>query len=89
MKNDKTTWNSIGLLTGAVIAILALARGRLQTGLLLAALTLWAICMAAYLLSPRIRRHRRNRARRQQTKKRQAEGISPAAPIRSSSCCTM
>ncbi len=77
MKNDKTPWNSISLLTGAVIAILALARGRLQTGLLLAALALWAIWMAASLLSPRIRCHRRSRARGKQTKKRLAEGIAP------------
>ena len=52
MKNDKTIWNSIGLLAGAVIAILALARGRLQTGLLLAAFALWAVWAAALLLSP-------------------------------------
>ena len=77
MKNDKTIWNSIGLLAGAVIAILALARGRLQTGLLLAAFALWAVWVAALLLSPHIRRHRRSRTRSQQTKKRQDEGISP------------
>lgn len=77
MKNDKTTWNSIGFLTGAVIAILALSRGRLQTGLLLAVFALWFVWMAALLLSPRIQRHRHSRARRRQTKKRQDEGISP------------
>lgn len=61
MKNDKTPWNSLGLLTGVVIAVLALAQGKLRTGLLLAAFALWGIWMAAYLLSPRIRRTKTHR----------------------------
>lgn len=77
MKNDKTPWGSLGLLIGAVVAIMALARGKLQTGLLLAVFALWGIWVAAFLLSPRIKRYRRKNARRQQARQRQSEGIAP------------
>lgn len=77
MKNDKTPWNSLGLLIGVVVAIMALAQGRLRTGLLLAVFALWGIRMAAFLLSPHIKRYRRTRARRQQAEKRQREENAP------------
>ena len=64
MKNDKTPWNSLGLLTGVVIAVLALAQGKLRNGLLLAVFVLWGIWMAVYLLSPRIKRRKRAKAHR-------------------------
>ena len=52
MKNDKTTWNSIGLLTGAVIAILALLRGPAQTILLLLTFVLWGLWVLLAFLRP-------------------------------------
>lgn len=77
MKNDKTPWNSIGLLTGAVIVILTLTRGKLQTGLLLTTFALWIIGMTACLLSPYIQHYRNNGTRKEQTRKRLGEGIAP------------
>lgn len=77
MKNDKTPWNSLGLLIGVVVAIMALAQGRLRTGLLIAVFALWGIQMAALLLSPHIKRYRRIRSHIQQPKKRQCEGNDP------------
>lgn len=77
MKNDKILWNSVGLLIGIVIAILALTRDGFQTELLLTAFALWGIWMTAYLLFPYIPHYRCGRFRRRQTKKRQDEEISP------------
>ncbi len=76
MKNDKTPWNSLGLLIGVVIAILALAQGRLRTGLLLAVFAFWGIWLAVCLLSPRIKRHRRTGTRRQRARHRE-ENAAP------------
>lgn len=54
MKHDKARPGSIGILMGAVIAILALARGSLQTWLLLGTFILWGLwAMAAFLLRRR------------------------------------
>ena len=78
MRNHRPPWHSLGLLTGAACAILALVRGRWQFRLLLAVFALWIIWAAVFLLSPHIRRYRRNRVRRQETKQRQSEGV--AAP---------
>lgn len=77
MKNDKTLWNSLGLLIGVVAAIMALAQGRLRTGLLLAVFALWGIRMAAFLLSPHIKHYRRTKSLRQQAEKRQRKGSAP------------
>lgn len=48
MKNDKTPWNSLGLLIGVVVAIMALAQGRLRTGLLIAVFALWGMKNGAH-----------------------------------------
>ena len=54
MKNDKALWGSISILVGAVIAILALVRGSLQTWLLLGVFSIWGLWIVAILLLPYI-----------------------------------
>ena len=43
MKQTKTIWSSIGLLTGVVIDILALVRGTWQLPLLIGTFALWGL----------------------------------------------
>lgn len=81
MKHDKTLWGSISLLTGAVIAVLALTRGTLQIWLLSVTITLWALWVTAFLLHPILQKDRRRRQRAQQAKKRHAEGITSPTPF--------
>lgn len=75
MKNH-VQWGGIGLITGAVLAILALVRGKWQFWLLLAVFILWLTWIVLKLLSPLIRHCIQRRARKQQIKKRQNEGIA-------------
>lgn len=65
MKKSSPIWNSIGVLAGAVILILALAHGTPRTVLLSAAGTVWMFWLALVLLGragqtehPRRRHHR-------------------------------
>lgn len=76
MKNEKTPWGSLVLLIGVVVAIMALARGKMQTWLLLAVFALWGIWVAAFLFAPRIKRCRRKKALKKQAKQRKSEGIA-------------
>lgn len=77
MKHDKSLWRSISILIGAVIAILALAKGTWQIALLITAFSLWGLWVIAILLLPYMHDARRRQQRKQQMKKRQSEGISP------------
>lgn len=79
MKRDKALWGSISILIGAVIAILALTRGTLQTGLLIAVFSVWGIWVIFFLLLPYMQQAKRSMERKQRMKERQAEGITPAA----------
>lgn len=70
MKQTKTIWSSIGLLTGVVIAILALVRGTWQLPLLIGTFALWAL----WLLWTQVLPFRRTlKARRQ---REQAEAFN-------------
>ncbi len=71
MKQKISLGSSISVLTGAVIAILALLRGPAQTVLLLIAFALWGLWMVFFLLRPmwranRLYRQREERAAREQ-----------------------
>lgn len=81
MKHDKTLGGGISLLVGAVIAILALARGTLQTALLIGAFSIWGIWTVCFLLLPYMRQSKRRMQRRQQIKSLQTAGISPAVSL--------
>ena len=81
MNHDKGLWGSVSILIGAVIGMLALARGSLQVWLLLGVFTLWGLWVVAFLLLPYMRQAKRRSIRRQQDKKRQAEGIAPVFQI--------
>ena len=52
MKQEKTIWSSIGLLTGAVIAILALVRGPWQLPLLIGTFAVWGLWLLWTQVSP-------------------------------------
>lgn len=81
MKSEKALWGSISILTGIVIAILALVRGRWQTWLLLGAFTLWGLWIMVVFLHPYMQQAKRRRMRSQQAKKRLAEGIVSDMPF--------
>lgn len=66
MKHDKAHPGSISILLGVVIAILALARGSLQTWLLIGVFILWGVWTIAARLLPRMRQARRRKNRRGQ-----------------------
>lgn len=87
MKHDKTLWGSISILIGAVIAILALARGTWQTGLLITVFSLWGLWVVAVLLFPYMREARRRQNRKQQLRKRQAEGIAKPVTLQAPQVC--
>lgn len=76
MKNDKALWSSISILIGAVIAILALARGKWQIWLLAGTFILWALWVTAFFLHPVMQQKRPRRQRAQQTRRLHAEGIA-------------
>lgn len=65
MKKSSPIWNSIGILAGVVILILALAKGTPRTVLLSAAATVWMLWIALMLLGragqPKQPRHRRRK----------------------------
>lgn len=61
MSKRTSLWNSVGLLAGLVILIIALAKGTLRTVLLSAVAAAWMIWLAVLL----IRRHRRPAHRRE------------------------
>lgn len=63
MKNEKALTGSISILIGVVIAILALIRGPWQTGLLIAAFSLWGIWVVLVLLVPYMNQAKRRRER--------------------------
>lgn len=56
MKQNKTIWGSVGLLTGVVVAILALVRGAWLLPLLIATFAVWGLWLIFALVSPRWRR---------------------------------
>lgn len=80
MKKDKTHWGSTSLLVGAVIAVLALARGSLQTWLLTGILVIWGIWAVTQLLLPSLRRSQYGRKFRGQQRQRFSEGIWGTSP---------
>ncbi len=61
MKKESDLLNSIGILVGAVIAILAIVRGIWQTRLLITVFTLWLAWAAVKLLLPYIRAISKNK----------------------------
>ena len=67
-------WGSLSLLTGAVIAVLALARGAWQLWLLLAVFSVWGLWLVLTVLLPYAAARRRQRE-----VYRQAEERQPAA----------
>lgn len=76
MKKENTLTGSISILIGIVIAILALVRGKWQTGLLITVFLIWGVWAVVFLLLPRIQRARRCKQRQQQRQRLQAQGIS-------------
>lgn len=76
MKNENALLGSISLLIGVVIAILALIRGKWQTGLLITVFVLWGLWAAIVLLRPRIQRARRRRRRAKYAKSLQRDRAS-------------
>ena len=80
MKNDKALWGSISILVGAVIAILALVRGSLQTWLLLGVFSIWGLWIVAILLLPYMRQAKKRQQRKYRLKRLYAEGIYSSAP---------
>lgn len=62
MKHNGSLWGSVGTLTGAVLAILALTKGTVCTLLLLAAFSVWLIWLVLWLLSSHERRRKSSRA---------------------------
>lgn len=76
MKKENALLSSISILIGAVIAILALARGKWQMGLLIAVFALWGIWAAIVLLRPRIQASKRRKRLQKQRQRLQASGIS-------------
>ncbi len=83
MKHNKSLFGSISILIGAVIAILALARGTWQIALLIVTFSLWGLWVVTILLLPYMYEARRRQQRKQQIKKRQEDGIAPTitAPV--------
>ena len=79
LKNYKALWGSISILIGTVIAILALARGTLQIGLLLGVFAVWGIWVVAFMLVPYIEQAKRRRIHQQQAKERQTQAIAAPA----------
>lgn len=77
MRSDKSLWGSISILIGCVIAVLALAKGPLLTGLLIGIFTVWSIWVVASLLLPYMQQAKRRRIRQRQMKTLQAESIAP------------
>lgn len=76
MKKENALLNSISLLIGAVIAILALVRGEWMARLLIAVFALWGLWAATVLLLPYFQREKRRRQRAKRTRHLQAEAIS-------------
>ena len=76
MKKENALLSSISILIGAVIAILALVRGKWQLGLLVTVFLLWGIWAVSVLLRPRIQASRRRRQRQKQRQRLQENGIS-------------
>lgn len=62
MKQNKTIWGSVGLLTGVVVAILALVRGAWLLPLLIATFAVWGLWLIFALVSPRWRRKNQSAA---------------------------
>lgn len=81
MKSDKALRGSTGILIGAAIAVMALARGVWQTRLLLGILALWGIWMGAAMLRHHMRRNRqrgnRQRPARRLSRKKGSPAVSP------------
>ena len=71
MKQKLSLGGSISVLIGAVIAILALLRGPVQTVLLLIACSLWGLWIMLTLLRPAWKANRAYRQREEQEKKTQ------------------
>lgn len=82
MKHDKAHPGGIGILLGVVIAILALAKGSLQTWLLAGVFTLWGVWMITAYLLPRIRQAKRRKNRRGQKGKVLTVIDTPGDPFR-------
>ncbi len=81
MKHDKARPGSIGILMGAVIAILALARGSLQTWLLLGVFIIWGLWIMAAFHLPRMRLAKRRKNRRRQKGKILTVTDTPGNPF--------
>ena len=64
-------WGSLSLLTGAVIAVLALARGAWQLWLLLAVFSVWGLWLVLTVLLPYAAAKRRQRKAYRQAEERQ------------------
>ena len=63
MKHNKSLFGSISILIGAVIAILALARGTWQIALLIVTFSLWGLWVVTILLLPYMYEARRRQQR--------------------------
>lgn len=74
MKSERSLWNSITFLIGAVIAILAFVRGGAQVWLLLGTFTLWGAWVVGTLLLPLFRRMKKAKHRKALEKARCKEG---------------
>lgn len=78
MSNDKGFLSgSITILIGAVIAIMALARGSLQSWLLIGVFTLWGLWIVMILLLPYMHQARRQRQRHLRERQLHAESLNP------------
>ena len=79
MKSERSLWNSITFLIGAVIAILAFVRGGAQVWLLLGAFTLWGAWVVGTLLLPLLKKVKKARQRKAMEKTRCQEGHGESA----------
>ena len=79
MKSERSLWNSITFLIGAVIAILAFVRGGAQVWLLLGAFTLWGAWVVGTLLLPLLKKVKKARQRKAMEKARCQEGHGESA----------
>ena len=78
MKEKNVLTNSLSILIGAVIAVLALVRGRWQARILATVLLLWGIWAAVVLLLPRFQVFRRRLRRKIARQRMLKNGISQA-----------
>jgi len=69
---NSALWGSVSVLTGAVLAVLSLVRGKWEIPLLLAAFALWGLWVVLRLLRPSWRLNRVFREQARQTNRRQA-----------------